>query len=150
MVDRSEIEKAVRNYIEGTGIFLVSVKVSSSNKITVLADRKDNITIDDCVDLHRMIEKCLDRDKEDFELQVSSPGLEMPFVVIEQYYKNEGRQITVTDNEGTKFTGTLMNVTNGGFDLEAEVRIKGKKKEKKEIPFNFDQVKAAKVVLTFK
>jgi ribosome maturation factor RimP len=150
MIDRSEIEKTVRGIIEGTGIFLVAVRVSSTNRITVLADRKDGITIDDCADIHRMIEKTLDRDIEDYELQVSSPGLDMPFIVIEQYYKNEGKRVAVIDTEGVKYTGTLKNVTPGGFDLETEIKVKGKKKEIKEIPFNFDQVKSTRVVLIMK
>ena len=150
MIDKELIEKSVREFIEGTGIFLVAVRVSSSNKITVLADRKEGITIDDCVNIHRMIENTFDRDTEDYELQVSSPGLEMPFGVIEQYYKNEGRKVSVVDNEGNKYTGILKNVTDGGFDLETEIKLKGQKKETKELPFNIDQVKAVKVVLSMK
>jgi ribosome maturation factor RimP len=150
MIDKELIEKSVREFIEGTGIFLVAVRVSSSNKITVLADRKEGITIDDCVNIHRMIENTFDRDTEDYELQVSSPGLEMPFGVIEQYYKNEGRKVSVVDNEGNKYTGILKNVTDGGFDLETEIKLKGQKKETKELPFNLDQVKSVKVVLLMK
>jgi ribosome maturation factor RimP len=127
MIDKELIEKSVREFIEGTGIFLVAVRVSSSNKITVLADRKEGITIDDCVNIHRMIENTFDRDTEDYEMQVSSPGLEMPFGVIEQYYKNEGRKVSVVDNEGNKYTGILKNVTDGGFDLETEIKLKGQK-----------------------
>jgi ribosome maturation factor RimP len=150
MTDKEYIKGLVEEFIKGTGLFLVAVKVSSANRITVLADKKDGITIDECVAIHRHIENNLDREKEDFELQVSSPGLDLPFGVIEQYYKNEGRKVEVTDNEGTKFTGTLKNVTAGGFELETEVKIKGKTKELKDISFNFDQVKTARVILTIK
>jgi ribosome maturation factor RimP len=150
MVDRVNIEKSVREYIRGTGLFLVAVKVSSSNRITVLADKKEGITIDECALLHRHIEKDLDRDAEDYELQVSSPGLDMPFGVIEQYYKNEGRNVAVVDNEGLIHTGILKNVTKGGFDLETEVKVKGKAKEIKVVSFNFDQIKTTKIVLTIK
>ena len=55
----------------------------------------------------------------------------MPFRVIEQYYKNEGRKVEVIDNEGAKFTGKLKNVTSGGFELETEVKVKGKTKRNK-------------------
>jgi len=150
MIDRNKIEESVKEYIRGTDLFLVVVKVSSSNKITVLADTKEGITIDECALLHRHIEKCLNRDVEDFELQVSSPGLDMPFGVIEQYYKNEGKKVSVVDNEGSKYTGILKNITKGGFDLETEVKVKGKAREIKDIPFNFDQIKATKFVLTIK
>ena len=122
--------------------------MSSSNRITVLVDTMQGIRIDECVALHRHLEKNLDHDAEDFELQVSSPGLDMPFGVIEQYYKNEGRRVEVIDIDGTKFNGILKYVTGGGFELETEVRVKGKPKEINDISFNFDQVKSAKVILT--
>ncbi|MCJ7446707.1 MAG: ribosome assembly cofactor RimP [Bacteroidales bacterium] len=150
MIEKAKIEKVVNDFIKGTELFLVAVKVSSSNRITVLADSKKGITIDECVSIHRYIEKNLDRNKEDFELQVSSPGLDVPFGVIEQYYKNEGEQIEVVDIEGTRFNGKLKNVTAGGFELETEIKIKGKPKELKEISFNYDDVKSAKIVLTIK
>jgi ribosome maturation factor RimP len=150
MIDRNEIEKSVREYISGTGIFLVSVKVSNSNRIMVLADTNKGITIDECVDLHRHIEKSLNRDIEDFELQVSSPGLEMPFLVLDQYYKNEGTQVAVIDNEGMKHSGVLKNVTPGGFELETTVKVKGQPAMVKDLSFNFEQVKSTKIVLTIK
>lgn len=148
MVDRNKIENLISEYITGTGIFLVSLKVSSSNKISVLADTMKGITIDECAGLHRYLENHLDRNEEDYEMQVSSPGLDMPFRVIEQYYRNEGEKIEVTDMEGNKFTGLLKNVTDGGFELETEIKSKGKSREIKEISFNFDQVKSARVTLT--
>ena len=150
MIEKSKIEEIVRQFIKGTELFLVSVRISSTNRITVLADKKGGITIDECVSIHRNIENNLDRDKEDFELQVSSPGLDSPFIVTEQYYKNEGKKIEVTDFEGTRHLGILKNVTSGGFELDAEVKVKGKARELKEISFNYDQVKSARVVLTIK
>lgn len=150
MVEKQSIQGLVEEFIKGTGLFLVAVKVSSSNKITVLADKNEGITIDECAAIHKHIEKSLDRDKEDFELQVSSPGLDLPFVVIEQYLKNEGKKIEVVDNEGYKHFGKLKNVTEGGFELETEMKIKGKTKELKDISFNLDQIKSTRVILTIK
>ena len=150
MIDKSKIERLVKEFIKGTGIFLVTVKVSNSNRISVLADTMKGITIDECAAIHRHVEKHLDRNNEDFELQVSSPGIDMSFGVIEQYHKNEGRRVEVVDTDGIKFTGTLKNVTNGGFELETELRVKGKGKELKDISFNFDQVKSTKEVLMIK
>ncbi|HBE42648.1 MAG TPA: ribosome assembly cofactor RimP [Bacteroidales bacterium] len=148
MIDRNKIEKLINEFITGTGIFIVTIKVSTANRITVLADTMKGITIDECAEIHRYIEKHLDRNAEDFELQVSSPGLDMPFRVIEQYYRNEGNKVEVTDSEGERFTGKLKNVTSGGFELETEYRAKGKSMEIKEISFNFDQIKSTRVVLT--
>jgi ribosome maturation factor RimP len=150
MIEKDFIREKAEEFITGTGLFLVAVKVSSSNRITILADRKEGITIDECAGLHRFIEKSLDRGKEDFELLVSSPGLDLPFEVIEQYFKNEGREVEVVDNEGSKYTGKLKNVSPGGFELETEVKIKGKTKELKDISFNLDQVKSTRAILTIK
>ncbi|MDQ1332366.1 MAG: ribosome maturation factor RimP [Bacteroidota bacterium] len=150
MIDKNKIEMLVNEFITGTGMFLVTVKVSTSNRITVLADTPDGITIDECAAIHQHIGKSLNRDVEDFELQVSSPGLDMPFVVIEQYRKNQGKRVEVVDIEGTKSSGLLKNVTSGGFELETEVKVKGKTKEIKELSFNFDQVKSTRVILTIK
>jgi len=150
MIEKSKIEKIVNELIKEKDIFLVSVKVSSSNRIMVFVDTMKGIIIDECVALHHHIEQNLDPDIEDYELQISSPGIDIPFGVIEQYYKNEGKQVEVVDNEGSRFTGSLKNVTNGGFELETEVKIKGKSKERKDISFNFDQVKSTKELFSIK
>jgi ribosome maturation factor RimP len=150
MIEKQKIEALVDEFIKGTELFRVAVKVSSANKIIVLADKNNGITIDECVSIHRHIENNLDREAEDFELQVSSPGLDHPFTVLEQYYKNEGKKVEVIDNDGSKFAGWLKNITPGGFELETEVKVKGKTKEIKDISFNFDQVKTTKVILTIK
>ena len=149
MIEKSKVESIVKEYIDGTSIFVVATKVSASNKITVLVDIAKGITIDECVDLHRYIEEHLDREIEDYELQVSSPGLDASFTVLEQYYKNEGKKVEVTDTDGQKYTGVLQNVTIGGFDLETEVKIKGVGKEKKLLSFNFEQIKTTRIVLFF-
>jgi ribosome maturation factor RimP len=153
MTDKAKIEKLVSEYIQGTELFLVAVRMSATGKITILADRKDGITIEECAGISRFLEKNLDRETDDFELMVSSPGLDMPFLVLEQYYKSEGKRIEVVDTTGEKITGILKNVGPGGFEIETEEKkksAKGKAVEKKDISFNYEQVKSAREVLTFK
>jgi ribosome maturation factor RimP len=141
MIEKEKIQGLVEEFISGTGLFLVSVKISSSNRIIVLADKNEGITIDECAAIHRHIKNGLDRDNEDFELQVSSPGLDMPFGVIEQYLKNEDKKVEVTDIEGSKYIGNLKNVTKGGFELETKSKL---------LSFNFEQIKSTRVILTIK
>ena len=150
MIEKQKIEGLFEEYIRGSGLFLVSVKVSNANRIIVLADKNEGITIEECAAIHKHIEKGLDRDKEDFELQVSSPGLDVPFGVIEQYFKNEGKKVEVVDIDGSKYAGRLKNVTTGGFEIETEIKIKGKTIELKDISFNFEQIKSTRVILTIK
>ena len=150
MIEKQKIEGLAEEFVKGTGLFLVAVKVSNSNRITVLADKNEGITIDECAAIHRHIENGLDREAEDFELQVSSPGLDSPFVVNKQYLKNEGRKVEVIDTDGSKFTGKLKNITAGGFELETEIKTKGKTMQQKDISFNFEQIKSTRVILTIK
>jgi ribosome maturation factor RimP len=150
MIEKNRIEGIIKEFIKGTGLFLVSVKVGGANRITVMADKNGGITVEECASIHRHIENSLDRDVEDYELQVSSPGLDMPFSVIEQYHKNEGKKVEVTDTDGIRYSGVLKNVTPGGFELEAEVKVKGKTRELKDISFNFEQIKTCRVILTIK
>jgi hypothetical protein len=78
----------------------------------------------------------------------------MPFLVLQQYYKNEGWQIEVIDTDGEKYSGILKNVTAGGFELETGTKSKsgskGKPAEIKDISFNYEQVKSAREIVTFK
>jgi len=141
MIEKQKIQGLVEEFIKGTGLFLVSVKVSNANRIIVLGDKNEGITIDECAAIHRHIENGLNRETEDFELQVSSPGLDAPFTVIEQFCKNDGRKVEVTDNEGSKYIGNLKNVTKGGFELETKLKL---------LSFNFEQIKSTRVILTIK
>jgi ribosome maturation factor RimP len=141
MIEKQKIQGLVEEFIKGTGLFLVAVKVGNANRITVLVDKNEGIKIDECAAVHKQIEKNLDRDKEDFELQVSSPGLDLPFIVIEQYLKNEGKKVEVIDNEGSKHAGILKNVTKGGFELETGLKV---------LSFNFDQIKSTRGILIIK
>jgi ribosome maturation factor RimP len=150
MIEKQKIQGLVEEFIKGTGLFIVTIKVSNANKITILADKNEGITIDECAGIHRHVENGLDREKEDFELQVSSPGLDSPFVVLEQYFKNEGKKVEVVDYEGSKYTGKLKNVTGGGFELESEKKVKGRAIELMDISFNFEQIKSTRVILTIK
>ena len=135
--------------ISGTGIFLVDVRLSSTGRITVLIDRPEGLKIEDCVMLSKHISNELGEELGDFELNVSSPGLDMPLLVTEQFIKNEGKLVDVVTNEGDRVKGVLMNVTKGGFDLKTETKVK-KETVTAVRSFNFEDVKTVKVIITFK
>lgn len=137
-------------------LFIVDIKISSRNTITVELDKEEGyVSIDDCVRVSRNIEHNLDRDKEDFELSVTSAGLDKPFVVKKQYIKNIGQLIKVKLNNGKKVEGKLKAVEDDFFIVETErkERVEGKKKKIKIIEdqkLMFDQAKETKVVISFK
>ncbi|MAW65549.1 MAG: ribosome assembly cofactor RimP [Flavobacteriales bacterium] len=131
MIPESKIKQLVEARIEGTRLFVVNISVSPSNKINVLIDGFDGVSVNDCIDVSRGVEHNLDREEEDFELEVSSAGLDMPFLVFEQYKKNLGRQVKVYTNDGRKHEGELSYVDNEKIEItfEEKVRIEGRKKK---------------------
>jgi ribosome maturation factor RimP len=155
MIHKEQILKIVENNIDASKQFVVDVTVSVANKINVTIDGYKGLSIDDCVALSRKIEKGLNRETEDFELEVSSPGLTQPFKVLQQYKKNIGKEVEVILNNGAKTNSMLLNVAENGVDLEEEKIIKpeGSKKKQKitEKKFvEFESIKSTKLIISFK
>jgi ribosome maturation factor RimP len=98
------------------------------------------------VDLSRFIEGNLDRETEDFELSVSSPGADAPFKVLKQYEKNIGRKVKVITTENEVHTGTLMAFK------ENQIEIIPDKKAKANLPIqiNINHIKESRVIISFK
>ncbi|NND77645.1 MAG: ribosome assembly cofactor RimP [Flavobacteriales bacterium] len=149
-----DIEERVLEHLKEKGGFLVSVEVSPMNDINISFDKKEGATsITDCVSLSRALEGSLDREKEDFKLNVSSPGLSEPFKVKEQYEKYMYKEVVVKLNDGEKFKGVLLGVNDEGIELfcRKKVKIDGKRKwEETKHKFNFNSIKETKVVILFK
>ena len=93
MITDEAIIELLEQHIQGTDIFLVEVAVKTGNVIQIHVDRPDGISIEECVKISRHLNEKLDREVEDFSLEVSSPGLNAPFRVKQQYEKNTGRMI---------------------------------------------------------
>lgn len=150
MINKEQLKQKVAGHISGSGIFLVDVKLSSTGRITVLIDRPEGVSIDDCATLSRWVSEELGEEAGEYELNVSSPGLDMPFLVPEQYLKNEGRVVEAERPDGSKEKGVLNNVTSGGFELSVEKKQKGKDPQTTISHYNFDEVKSVKIVISFK
>jgi ribosome maturation factor RimP len=154
MISESKILALIESLLTDKKFFLVSIEVSHSNRIRVLIDSNEGIQIDDCVRVSRAIEHGLDREAEDFELEVSSPGLDAPFKVSEQYLKNIGRQVEVLMKDGHTYNGLLLEAGKTGFSVEVnkKIRQEGKKQKtvvKEIIDFVFDEVSKVRALITF-
>lgn len=135
-------------------IFITDVKISGDNRITVLIDSFESVKIKDCALLSKKIEQKLDREAEDFELVVSSAGLDNPFTVHRQYEKNKGRIIKILTFDGEKIKGKLISVSDTEIEIEPEKKkvkknIKKTETEIKSLIVTFSRIKEAKVVITF-
>lgn len=153
MIDKNEVVKLVEEKLTDT-MFIVEITVSPGNVIQVYVDNYQGITIDQCIEISRHVEHSLDREKEDFELEVSSPGLTEPFRVKQQYIKYTNREIEVILHSGVKLTGVVKLADDSGIVLEYRIAEKpegGKKKVMviKENKYNYDEIKRAKAVISF-
>ena len=161
MIPESKIQELVEARIEGTKLFVVDIKVSASNKINVLIDGYDGVLISDCVDVSLGVEHNLDREDQDFEIEVSSAGLDTPFMVPEQYQKNLGREVKVYTHDGRKHEGELTHADAEKIEItyEEKVRIEGRKKKELvtqveeyffESEDNEKKIRDTKVIISFK
>ncbi len=154
MLKKQIIIDLIESHFEGTDKFIVEVKILTGNKIEVYIDAPNHILIADCVALSRFIEGNLDREKEDFELQVSSPGATESFKVLSQYKKYIGTKVAVKTIEGAKHEGVLMSANENEFVIEETRREKktvgkGNHTVIENITLTYKQTKETKSVLPF-
>lgn len=149
MADQNSIERYLEGILAGKDIFLVGVKVDNNNKIIVHIDTSEGISIDDCARVSRELEEKLDRDREDFALEVSSPGLDSPFRVIEQYQKNVGKRINLVKTDGEKLEGVLKKTGENGIVLEMTRGRKGQPKDPELLELSFAEIKSGRASIQF-
>ena len=154
MINKDTVTRLVRQQIQGTDLFIVDIHVSHSNDVKILVDSDKGVSLQECIDLSRAIERSLDREKDDFHLEVSSPGLSEALKVLPQYLKNIGREVEILTSEGTKHHGKLKQVSDKGVVIEEKKKIKGEKKRPEikimERELDFDHILSTKVMITFK
>jgi len=132
--------------------FVVDIKINNSNDIYIYIDDFNGLTIEECKRISRFIESQLDRDSEDFSLEVGSPGLSKPFKVDQQYKKAINTIVEVMMNDGEKITGTLSEFNNGAITVTEtkKVKIKNKKQEVQENHIiERNNIKSIKSVISF-
>lgn len=155
MISPEAVREVLEPAIQEQGLFLVEIHVGANNNIKVEVDSYEGFNIDHCVKLNRVFEAAFDREVEDYALEVSSPGLDQPFRVWDQYKKNVGRELDIVLNNGEKRSGLLKDVSESSITLEKTERKKVEGKKKKELvtstnEFVIEDIKKAFVKLSFK
>ena len=155
MIDKRVIEQLVEEKLASSSYYLVSVEVQPGNIIVVEIDNDDAVSINDCVELSRYIEEHLDRDAEDFELEVGSAGITSPFKVLRQYKKNIGNEVEVLTKNGVKLTGLLKSADEEGFvvTVTKQVKPEGAKRKvtiEEDLPYTYNEIKYTKYLIRFK
>jgi ribosome maturation factor RimP len=155
VIDKKQIEDIAKEALKETNVFLVDVLVSRSHVIQVFIDHFDGISLDDCARLHKSIEDQLDREQEDFELQVSSPGLGQPIRVFPQYLKALGQKMEIVLEDGDMIKGILLEARIDETSQEAELVVRQTGTKRKPAPeepvvIQISRIKTARVEIDFK
>lgn len=155
MIDKEKMTQVVGEFIKDRDLFLVGIDIDNAeNVVEVMLDSMNSVSIDDCVAVNNAILGAFDRDKEDFELTVSSYGISDPFVVPEHYLKNLGGEVEVLTCAGKKLKGVLKSADDDGFVLVTteKVRLEGKKRPEpveRDNEFKYSEVKYTKNIIKF-
>jgi ribosome maturation factor RimP len=106
-MDKQTIEKLLAAKLEELNLFLVELNVSADRVITIYADGMTSITVDQCTQIARFLRSELGESADDYEMTVSSPGLDKPFRHMNQYLKNIGKSVEIVTIEGNKMEGKI-------------------------------------------
>ena len=155
MIDKNVVRNLVEEWLQDKEYFLVDVEISPDDRIVVEIDHADGVWIEDCVELSRYIEDRLDRDEEDYELEVGSAGLGQPFKVPQQYVNFIGKNVEVLDSDGKKVKGVLKSVDGNDFTVTVAEKVKQEGKKRPVLTdvdhtYQMDKVKYTKYVISFK
>lgn len=154
LIDENTITELLEDRLGEGPYFLVNVSVKPGNRIEVTMDGDEGLPIEKCVEISRFLESELDRDSEDFSLQVMSAGLTNPLVLPRQFKKNIGREVKYVQTDGRAGEAELKDVQEDAIVLlsRKKVRQEGKKKKvliEEEKTFKYSELKEVRVKLAF-
>ncbi|MGL5561780.1 MAG: ribosome assembly cofactor RimP [Tannerellaceae bacterium] len=155
MIDKNIVTQLAESYLDTTDNYLVDVQIKPGNLIVIEIDNDEAVSIDDCVGLSKYVEEHLDREVEDYELEVGSAGVTSPFKVLRQYQKNIGNEVEVLLNKGIKLSGVLKDANTEGVVLSVTKQIKPEGAKRKQTivedqNYSFDEIKNTKYLIRFK
>ena len=151
MISKELVTQLVEERIANTDLFWVSIDIRANNLIRIVLDGDQGVSINQCISVSRNVEHNLDREVEDFSLEVTSFGLSQAFVLERQFLKYIGKNIEVTTEDDKKVIGTLLSYSPEAIELKLELSKKQIKAGVEEnIRMDFSDIKEVKSVISFK
>lgn len=154
MIRKEHIAELAEAFLKDSANYLIDVNVRPGNRISVFIENDEHVSIKDCIALSRHIEFSLDREQQDFELEVSSPGIDSPLKLVRQFQKYIGKEVESILLSGDKIVGTLLNADAEGFEIEPKKSASKKKanpnnNETEPVRLLYPVVKETRLVITF-
>jgi ribosome maturation factor RimP len=155
MIDKNVVRELVEEWLQGKEYFLVDVTVSADDRIVVEIDHAEGVWIDDCVQLSKFIEEHLNRDEQDYELEVGSAGIGQPFKVLQQYVCHIGKPVEVLTLKGEKKQGILKEVNEEQLVITAKTKVKAENAKRPKMvdvdyTYPLSELKYTKYLISFK
>ncbi|MBE6301578.1 MAG: ribosome assembly cofactor RimP [Parabacteroides distasonis] len=155
MIDKNIISQLVEEKLASSDHYLVDVMIKPGNLIVIEIDNDEGVCIDDCAELSRYVESHLDREVEDYELEVGSAGITSLFKVLRQYIKNIGNEVEMLLKSGVKLSGVLKAADEKGVvvTVEKQVKPEGAKRKvtvEEDLSYTFEEIKYTKYLIRFK
>jgi ribosome maturation factor RimP len=134
-------------------LYLIELSISVNNKIQVVVDGDNGVSLSETMRISRVINDNFDREVEDFSLEVTTPDISHPLKVKRQYIKNLNRILKVKTEE-EELEGTLITADEDKIVLQWKVREpklvgKGKITVGKTATLEYTDIKEAKVKILF-
>ena len=154
-MDKDKVINLLNNALEeNPSLYLIELKFLPESKIYIEVDGDTGVSLKECIRINREIENNLDREEEDFSLEVTSPDVAHPLKVKRQYKKNINRILEVKLQDNTKVEGELKAVNEDSIELEWKAREpkpigKGKVTVDKKATIPFSTILEAKVKIIF-
>lgn len=158
MITKQLVEDLANERIQdrNPSLYIVEITINNGHQILVEIDHEtEGVSIEDCMSVSRNIEHNLDREVQDFSLEVASAGLSKPFRVLKQYIKNIGKQVKVKTFEIGKIEGELKAANDNEIIVTSreKVRVEGRKKKEwieTDHTILMEAIKETNLVITFK
>jgi len=140
--------------VEREHLFLIDLSINDANKISIILDGDFGVNLQDCIDVSRAVEANLDREEQDFSLEVASAGISSPLKLVRQFKKNIGRTIKVKTISSEEIEAKLTAADDEKITLEWQAREpkkigKGNETVDKKLEIPYENIKEAVVIISF-
>jgi ribosome maturation factor RimP len=154
MIKKEDVIRLAEEHLALSECYLVEVVVKPGNLIVVEIDHDESVGIDDCAALSRFLEERMDRDAEDYELEVGSSGISSPFKMVRQYVKNAGAEVETVLKNGEKLTGILKSADERGVVITVAKQVKPEGAKRKvtvheDRTYSYEEVKYTRNIIRF-
>ncbi|MEG0891017.1 MAG: ribosome assembly cofactor RimP [Bacteroidales bacterium] len=155
-MDKIKIAETILEFLNIKGLFLVDIQISKDNDIEITIESTNGIvSIDNCIEINKIVEGVFDREVEDYALTVSSAGLDLPFKVVKQYIKYIGKDVEIILKGGSKIKGIILSANEEKVEIKTSKMVKkeGLKKKVQEdtvTTYFYTDLKSCKPIINFK